>query len=154
MEIRIGGYDAKARAKGLGIVGIGLAIALALLDVVVLRGERVAGASAPLSGERPAVLEIVRTGEEHLIEITTRRRRHGETKGRSIDYRLEDPEGNVLVEESEVVTRKKRYVTIEPEVAGEYRLFVVDEGFFGPGSGSANVSVYVGDRRLLRRFSF
>ena len=45
-------------------------------------------------------------------------------------------------------------MSFEPEVAGEYRLYVEDEGLLGSSSGSASVDVYVNDRRILRRFSF
>jgi len=153
MDIQIGSSSA-SKARGLGIGAIALAVALALLDFVVLRGDSVASDTARLSGESPAVIEVQRVGEEHLIEITTRRRRNGETRGRSVDYRLEGPDGRVLLEESEIVTRKERYATFEPTVAGEYRLFVSDEGLLGSGSGSARVRVLVNDRRLLRRLSF
>lgn len=152
MEIRIDGDRTGARKLGIAVAG--LAIALALVDFVVLRGERVAAGSAPLSGDRPAVLELAATGEEHLIEITTRRHRQGETMGRSVDYRLVDPDGNVLVEESEIVSREKRYLTIDPAVPGAYRLFVEDEGLLGSSSGSARVAVYRDDHRISRRFSF
>jgi hypothetical protein len=152
MEIEIGGKGSKA--KGLGLAAIALAIALALLDFVVLRGDRVDHASARLAGDEPAVLEIEQPGQKHLIEITTRRRRSGETKGRSIDYRLEDPDGSILLEDSELVSRKKRYLSFEPEVAGEYRLYVEDQALLGSSSGSASIDVYVNDRRILRRFSF
>lgn len=152
MEIEIGGKSSKA--KGLGLAALALGIALALLDLVVLRGDRVDHASARLTGDQPAVLEIDRPGQEHLIEITTRRRRNGETKGRSIDYRLEDPNGRVVLEDSELVSRKQRYLSFEPEVAGEYRLYVEDEGLFGSSSDSASVDVYVNDRRIMRHLSF
>ena len=152
MEIQIGRGGSKA--KGLGLGAVALAVALALVDFVALRGTRVDHASVRLTGDEPAVLEIERAGEEHLIEITTRRRRHGETKGRSIDYRLESPDGRILFEESELVSRKDRYLSFEPEVAGEYRLYVEDRGLLGSSSGSAAVDVYVNDRRILRRFSF
>ena len=152
MEIEISGNGSKA--KGLGVAATVLAIALALLDFVVLSGERVAHGSARLSGEEPAVLEIARPGEVHLVEITTRRRRSGETKGRSVDYRLESPDGEILVEESELVSRKDRYVSFVPVEAGEYLLYVEDQGLFGSTSGSASIDVFVNDRRLLRRLSF
>ena len=56
MEIEIGSDPKKAKA--IGIVGVVLAVALALLDFVVLRGERVDSATAPYSGERPAVIVL------------------------------------------------------------------------------------------------
>ena len=130
-------------------------MALALLDVVVLRGERVDQESISLSSDQPALLEIQRPGEEHLLEITTRQRRSGESRGRSVEYRLEDPEGRILAEESELVTRKKRFVRFTPDVAGEYRLYVRDPGLLGQRRGTARASVYVNDRRVLAHlFSF
>ena len=150
MDIELGRSNSKRKA--LSLLAVGMAIALSLLDFVVLRGERVAVATVRLSQDDPAVIEIHRVGEEHLVEISTRRRRGGETKGRSVSYRLEDPEGRIIAEESELVTRKRRFVRFEPDVSGEYRLFVEDPGLLGGSDGSAHVSVYVNDRRILARF--
>ncbi len=122
------------------------------MDFVALRGEQVGGATVRLSSDDPALIEIDRVGEEHLVEISTRRNRGGETKGRSVNYRLEDPKGRSIVEESELVNRKSRFPRFEPDLSGEYRLFVEDPGLFGGGHGSARVSVYVNDRRILGRF--
>ena len=69
-----------------------------------------------------------------------------------MNYRLEDREGRILAEESELVSRKRRFVSFEPESSGEYRLFIEDPGLFGEGYGSAQVSVYVNDHRILGRF--
>ena len=150
MEIELG--RSNARGKSLSFIAVGIAIALAFLDFVVLRGERVDGTSVRLSPDDPALIEINRVGEEHLVEISTRRRRGGETKGRSVNYRLEDPEGRVIAKGSELVTRKRRYLRFEPDVSGEYRLFVDDPGLLGGSRGSAQISVYVNDRRILGRF--
>jgi hypothetical protein len=150
MEIELG--SSNARGKSLSLAVVGIAIALALLDFVVLRGERVDGATVRLSPDDPALIEIDRVGEEHLVEISTRRRRGGETTGRTVSYRLEDPDGRIIVEESELVTRKRRFVRFNPDLPGEYRLFVEDPGLFGGSGDSARVSVYVNDRRILGRF--
>ena len=150
MELELG--RGKTSGKSLSLVGVAIAVAVALLDFVVLRGEHVDGATVRLSSDDPALIEIHRVGEEHLVEISTRRRRGGETRGRSVSYRLEDPEGRIIIEESELVTRKKRFVRFKPEVSGEYRLFVEDPGILGRSHDSARVSVYVNDRRILGRF--
>ena len=97
-------------------------------------------------------IEIDQVGEEHLVEISTRRRHKGETAGRSVSYRLENPDGRIIVKESELVTRKRRFLRFKPDLPGEYRLFVEDPGIFGGSHGNARVSVYVNDRRLLGRF--
>lgn len=150
MEIELGRDGTKGKA--IGAVAVGIAIALALLDIVVLRGEHVDGATVQLSEDRPGLIEIHRVGEEHLVEISTRRRRGGETKGRSVHYRLEDPDGRVIAESSELVHHKTRYIRFEPVTTGEYRIYVDDSGLLGRSRGSASVSVYVNDRRILARF--
>jgi hypothetical protein len=138
-----------ARTRGWSLALVAAAASLALVDLVVLRGDRVDSASAPLSAGAPAVLEIERAGEEHVVEITTRVRRMGETKGRSIDYRLEAPDGRVIVDESEIASRKRRFIRFVPEVAGGYELHVQDEGLFGGTRADADVDVYVNDRRIF-----
>ena len=151
MEIELlGGSHAKGKSLSIGAAGI--VIALALVDIVVLRGEHVDGATIRLSWDDPAVLEITRVREEHLVEISTRRSRKGGSSGRSVTYRLEDPEGRIIAEGSEIVSRNRRFLRFEPALSGEYRLFVAEPGLFEGGHGSAQVSVYVNDRRILRRF--
>ena len=78
MEIRLGGSN--ARGKNLSIAAVGVAIALALVDFVVLRGEHVYGATVRLSSGDPALIEISRVGEGHLVEISTRHRRGGRSR--------------------------------------------------------------------------
>jgi hypothetical protein len=150
MEIELS--KSNSRGKSLSLIAVALAITMALLDFVVLRGERVDGDTVRLSSDDSALIEINRVGEEHLVEISTRRRRGGDTEGRSVSYRLEDPDGRIVVEESEFVSRKRRFVRFKPDLAGEYRLFVEDPGLFGGSGDSARVSVYVNDRRILGRF--
>lgn len=155
MEIEFGtsnATDKKPTGRGLGIAGVAIAIALALVDFVVLRGEHVDDTTIRLSADDPARIVIDRVGEEHLVEISTQRALSGKTEARSVSYRLEDPDGQIVVEESELVTRKRRFVRFAPDVPGEYQLFVEDPALLGGSNGSARVSVYVNDRRLLGRF--
>jgi hypothetical protein len=147
MEIDLGRTPSRARGWSLGVVALG--VALALVDFVVLRGDRVDSATVPLGDDEAVPLLIEHAGQEHLVEITTRLRRGGETRGRSVDYWIEDPEGRVVAEESEIVTRKHRYVRFVPEAPGEYWISVEDESLFGTRRGSARVEVYVNDRRIL-----
>jgi hypothetical protein len=56
-----------------------------------------------------------------------------------------------VVEDSELVSHKKRFFDFTPLVAGEYRLHVEETKLVGSGRGSASVSVTVGDRRVLSR---
>jgi hypothetical protein len=133
-------------------VAAGVAVALALVDFVVLRGDHIDSETIFLYRNDPAMIEINRVGEEHLLEISTRRTENNGTKGRSIKYRLEDSQGRVVAEKAELVNRKKRFVRFEPLLAGEYKVFVEDPGLLGTSSGSARVSVYVNDRRILARF--
>jgi len=147
MDVDLGRMPAKTRGWSLALVAA--ACALALVDFVVLRGERIDSARPSLSSDAPVVLTIDRVGEEYTVEIGTRVRRQGETKGRSIDYRLEAPDGRVIAEESELVTRKRRFVRFTPDVPGEYALTVEDEGLFGGTYARADVVVYVNDRRVL-----
>ena len=146
---RIGGT--RGGAASIGVVA--LAAALFLVDFVVLRGERVAHDSAVFGGE-PARLEIQRLGERHLVEIATRRRHHGETRGRTIDWRLEDPSGIVVQQDSELTVHKERYFSFTPNVPGQYALHVQGGGLvFKSASGSADVDVFVNDRRIFARIS-
>jgi hypothetical protein len=145
---RIGGT--RSGAAGAAVVALGLA--LFLVDFVALRGEHVAHDRAAIGGE-PARLEIQQVGEKHLVEITTRRRQHGETRGRAIDWRLEDPSGSVVRKDSELAAHKERYFSFTPNVPGQYVLHVEGGGLvFKSGSGSADVDVFVNDRRILARF--
>lgn len=147
MDFDLGRMPHKTRGWSLALVAA--AAALALVDLVVLRGDRVASDSVSLASGPPAVLEIEHVGEPHLVEISTRLRRMGETKGRAIDYRLEAPDGRVIADESEIASRKRRFIRFVPEVAGGYELHVEDEGLFGGTRGRADVAVYLNDRRVL-----
>jgi len=146
MELDTGASRSRSKTIGFGVAAAG--VALALLDLIVLRGEQVDSATVRLASDEPATIEIARVGEAHLVEISTRRIRRGETAGRSVEYRLEAPDGRVVFESSELVVRKRRFERFEPEQAGEYRLYVDDPGLLGGRSGSARVSVYVNDRRI------
>jgi hypothetical protein len=144
---RIGGT--RGGAASVAVVALGLA--LFLVDFVVLRGERVAHDRAALGGE-PARLEIQRVGEKHLVEIATRRRHHGKTEGRTIAWRLEDPSGIGIHQDSELTAHKERYFSFTPNVPGEYVLHVQGAGLvFKSASGSAGVDVFVNDRRIFPR---
>ena len=141
---RIGGT--RGGAASVAVVALGLALFLA---TSWRRGERVAHDRVALGGE-PAILEIQRPGEKHLVEITTRRRHHGKTQGRTIAWRLEDPSGNVVQQDSELTAHKERYFSFTPNVPGQYVLHVQGGGLvFKSGSGSADVDVFVNDRRIL-----
>ena len=142
---RIGG----ARGGAASIAVVALGVALFLVDFVVLRGERVAYDRADIGGE-PAFLEIQQVGEKHLVEITTRRRHHGKTQGRAIAWRLEDPSGIVVQQDSELAAHKERYFSFTPSVPGEYALHVEASGLgFKSARGTADVDVFVNDRRIL-----
>lgn len=144
---RIGG----TRGGAASVTVVTLAAALLLVDFVALRGERVAHDGAALGGE-PARLEIQRVGEEHLVEIATRRRHHGKTRGRTIAWSLEDPSGNVVHQDSELTAHKERYFSFTPNVPGQYALHVQGGGLvFKSASGSADVDVFVNDRRIFAR---
>jgi hypothetical protein len=139
------------RGGAVSVAVVALAVVLFLVDFVALRGERVAHARAALGGE-PARLEIQRLGEKHLVEITTRRRHHGETQGRTIAWRLEDPSGNVVHQDSELTMHKERYFSFTPNVPGQYALHVEGGGLvFKSARGSADVDVFVNDRRIFAR---
>ena len=140
--------DPKIRTAGL-LLG-GLVLALALVDFVVLRGESVGGGTVSLRADsEPLALPISHTFEDHTIEIRTRRRSGGESRGRSVAYRLEDPDGTVLVDESEMISRKSRSFSFRPSKTGEYRLHVRETKLVGSGRGTAHVSVAINDRRIL-----
>lgn len=150
IEIRAG--HSPGRGKALGAVGVVVVVALCLIDLIALRGERVAYDTVSFDGGEPALIEVTRPYEKHLVEVTTRYRRHRKTRGRAVALRLLDPEGATVYERSELRARKTRFFSFTPMVAGEYRLEVEDNGLLGGSTrGSAGVAVFVNDRRVLGR---
>ena len=101
----------------------------------------------------PALLSISRTGEEHLVEISTRKTNAEARPGAGPSrYRLVAPDGSTVVEDSELVSHKKRFFEFVPYEAGEYSLYAEEATLLGSGRGTAWVSVTVGDRRMLSRY--
>lgn len=138
--------------KGWAIAVAVIAVALALTDLVVLKGEVVDTVTVPLRPGEVGLLEISRAGEEHLVEISTRRRVRGETRGEAVTIRLSAPDGATVHEESELVARKTRFFEFVPDRPGTYRISVDDNrSLLGTSSGRARVSVTVNDRRILGR---
>ena len=136
---------------------LGAAVALlGLVDMIALRGERVDSTTTRLSARGPATIEIARVGEEHLVEISTRHRVHGEWKGRAIRYRVESPSGATVHEDSEIAARKKRFFEFVPGEAGAYRIFIEESmSLLGSTTDTAHIAAYVNDRRILARlFNF
>jgi hypothetical protein len=146
--------EAKRDGKAKGwTIALGLAVALlAFVDLIALRGEQVASATARLSGRDPATIEIHRVGEQHLVEISTRRRVQGESKGRAIRYRVESPSGVTVHEDSEIVARKKRFFEFVPGETGIHQFFIEENmSLLGSTTDTAHIAVYVDDRRILAR---
>jgi len=141
---------ADPRLKGWGIaLGI-VFFSLAMVDFVALKGEHVASANVSLRADSsPGVIDVSRPGEEHLVQISTRKRSHGESKGRSIAWRLVAPDGTTVEEDSELVSHKKRFFEFLPVEEGAYELHVEETVLLGSGNGTASVAVYVNDRRIL-----
>ena len=78
-------------------------LSLGLVDLVVLKGESVGGGTVSLRADStPLVLQITRPAEKHLVKIKTRKRRKGEYVGQSIAYRLVDPDGVTVAEDTEI----------------------------------------------------
>ena len=135
-----------------GIVAGAALMGLVMVDFVVLGGERVGGSMVPVGSGRSGVLEISRVGEEHLVEISTRRRMQQRSKGRALSIRLEGPDGAVLYEDSEIVSRQQRYFEFVPDTPGPHRLFLEESmSLLGSGGGNASVTLRVNDHRILRR---
>jgi hypothetical protein len=150
LELNVGRLG--ARSKGVSVAVAVLGIAVFLIDFVLLRGEQVARAEVHFDRPEPARIAVERVGERHLVEISTRKRVHGETRGRNLAFRLEDPDGQVVHQDSELVARKTRYFSFMPVVSGEYALHIEDNGLLVKSSrGSARIDVYVNDRRLFGR---
>lgn len=148
-EIKLG-----PRTRGMSIAVAVVVAVLALLDFVVLKGERVVGFTTSLRDKEPDYVELVRAGEPHTVQIRATRRSGGETKGRSVDYRIVGPNGTVVEDESEFVNRKTRHVRFTPYVAGEYAITVSDDSTYPRDRSSnptATVSITVNDRRILPR---
>ena len=141
------------KIKALGI-GLGFAVlALVGVDFIVLKGEPVTSGTVNLRAQsEPTVLSISRAGEHHLVEISTRKRVRGETKGQSISWRLVGPEGRLVAEDSEIVSHKKRFFDFFPTQPGDYELHVEETKLIGSSRGTGHVRVTVGDRRVLSRW--
>jgi len=138
----------KTRAIVLGAV----VFALAAVDFVVLKGETVASGNVSLrSGAAALRIPISRPGEEHLVEISTRRHRNNESRGLSIAYQLIAPDGSIAAEDSEILSHKKRFFEFVPTQSGDYQLHAKETKLLGSGRGTGFVRVTVGDRRVLSR---
>lgn len=134
------------------VLGLGLFLLVAV-DYVALKGDRVEGGTVNLSSSSPPlVLAIQRPGVAHLVEISTRKHTNNESKGRSVAYRLEGPDGRVIAEDEELVSRKRRFFDFTPTRAGEHRLHVQEAMVIGSGRGTGTVSVTIGDRRTISRW--
>lgn len=147
IEIKIG---PKTRATSMALVV--LLVVLALVDFVVLKGTSAGGAQIDLKSDVPAVFELTEVGKPHLVKIKATRRVKGETKGRNVDYKLVGPNGTVIVDESEFVDRKTRYIRFTPYVAGPYTIHVSDDSTYvrgGSTNRTATVTVHANDRRIL-----
>ncbi len=139
------------KGKAWAIAFAAFLICLALLDFVVLQGERLVSKNVDLQSAAPVVVELTRIGEPHLFQIKTKRRFRGEVSGIAVDYRLVDPNGVVIDQSSEIVSRKDRYIAFTPAVAGAYTLEVESTGLMsGPRRGSGHLYVFVNDHRLGR----
>ena len=138
------------RLKNWGIA-LGLMVAaLGLLDTIALKGDQVASASIRLQSDtEPGTLQIASPGQPHTVAISTRKRVQGVTEGQTISWQLVAPDGQVVDSGSERVARKKRFFDFVPTQPGEYRLHVEETKLLGRGRGSAQVSVYVNDHRVL-----
>ena len=153
MEIELG--NGGGRSKGLSVAAVVLGVLLFLVDFIVLKGEVVGRDTAILNGTDPAIFEVTRVEEPHLVEIQTKRRVAGEYRGRKVAYRLVDPLGVTIERDEELLDHKERHFRFEPMVAGEYRLFVEDNGLLlKTETASARVVVTVNDRRIMKRFGF
>ncbi|HEY5656452.1 MAG TPA: hypothetical protein VIY27_01550, partial [Myxococcota bacterium] len=76
----------------------------------------------------------------------------GEPQGKAVRYRIEAPDGTIVVEGSEFAAKKKRFIEFVPGEAGVYRLFIEENlNLLGYGSDTARIAVYVNDRRILAR---
>ncbi len=151
MGTELGGKG--GRAKGLSIAALALGVLLFGVDTVFLKGEFVARDPAELSGMSPAVFSVSRVDEPHLVEIRTRRRVSGEYRGRKVSWRLVDPDGITIREDEELLDHEERVIRFEPAMAGEYKLYVEDNGLLlRTETASAVVTVTVNDRRILKRF--
>jgi hypothetical protein len=139
--------------KGWAIaVGV-LLLVVALLDMVALKGDWVGSGRVDLrSDSEPLVVAVTRPSEKHTVEMTTKRRLKGEMRGKSVAYRLVDPNGTEVLDESEMITRKKRFFSFYPSMSGDYLLYAEEAKLLGSSRGSAQVEVTVNDRRVLSRW--
>lgn len=142
--------DPKLKNWGIAI-GV-LVMALGLVDLVVLKGESVGGGTVSLRADStPLVLQITRPAEKHLVKIKTRKRRKGEYVGQSIAYRLVDPDGVTVAEDTEILGHKTRFFSFYPAKTGPYELHAEETKLLGSSRGTGSVSVTVNDRRVLSR---
>ena len=146
-------FEIDSRHQKWGIALGVLVVGLALIDLVALKGEFVAGGTVNLADRsEPLVLTIDRPYEEHTVEIYTRKGAGGtKKKGRSIAWKLVAPNGNVVAEDSELVSHKRRYFDFFPAEPGDYELHAHETKLLGSARGTGNVKVTVGDRRMVSR---
>jgi hypothetical protein len=85
---------------------------------------RIASDSVSFASSEPALLRLDRIGEEHLVEVDTRRRVNRKQRGRAVTIRFEDPEGRLAYQISELVAHEERCFTFTPRTAGEHQLYV------------------------------
>lgn len=129
-------------------IAIGLMLLVMVLEWTVLRGDQIAQMTIRLSAKEAGIIKVEQPGQTHLVEIDTRRGR--KSKGKRINMRLEDPDGAVIYESSELASRKERFFSFTPKVAGPYKLHL-ELGMLSGSSRSASVRVFVNDRRVLAR---
>jgi len=124
------------RLKTWGIALGVVVVTLALVDLVVLKGEHVASASIDLRADSsPGILEIVHPGQEHRVQIATRKRIRGEYEGQSIAWTLVAPDGTTIDEESEFISRKKRFFDFRPTQKGAYELHIEETKLVAAAAG-------------------
>lgn len=140
------------RSQKISIAIAALVVVLALVDFVALRGSSVGAVRVDLDGSEPAAFELTEVGKPHMVRIETTRLVKGKREGRNVDYRIVGPNGTVIIDESEFVDRKTRYVRFVPYVAGVYTITVSDDSRYlrgGSRNGDATVTVHANDRRIM-----
>ena len=140
------------RARTWAWVAVFVVMALGGAEAVLLQGDEVASDTLNVSAGKSATLQISRVGEKHLVEIYIQKLRDAKIKGAVLEFRFEGPDGAVLYRDSEFTPKRMRMFEFVPEKAGPHRLILEDGTMvLNVGKRSAEVTVYVNDRTILRR---
>ena len=132
------------KAKALSGVLVLVAVAATVVEMFVLRGDRIAYERFRIQAGGEMTIAVAQPGEPYRVDIYT-------SRARALRWTLLDPEGETLVTNSEMSPHEgTRGFSFAPEAVGDYRLQVGPRSQVGAGpGGSLTAKVFLNDRRIL-----